>query len=173
MGSWLPFCRHCTWFTTSASIKWCFPTFWGLRKTTTCTSTKWVFVFIIKLLEGKFQHYLKGEFHHYKMSFGFYMFLSSSYLKGTPRRYKMNIGFLHVFTRFFFGVTGGKHATPTKWVVEMIGVSACPHHLLHTTHHIFFPWPTSPAPSGSNSHPRKEKILERSFKYVGQVKRIS
>ena len=61
MGSWLPFCRHLAWFTASDSIKWWFPTFWGLRKTTTFTSTKWVFLFIIKLLEGRIPP-LQNEF---------------------------------------------------------------------------------------------------------------
>ena len=89
MGSWQSFCSTFTWFTTSASIKWWFPTFSGLRKTTGFYLYKMSFRFNMFLSSS----YLKWKIHHYKMSFGFNMFLKSSYLKGTPRRYKMIIGF--------------------------------------------------------------------------------
>ena len=56
--------------------------------------------------------YLKGKFHHYKMSFDFNMFLSSSYWKGTPRRYKMNIGFYMCLLVFFGARDSGRGNVP-------------------------------------------------------------
>ena len=71
MGSRPSFCRHCKKFLTSAIIKWWFSTSRGLRKMIkwycykmnigfyheitwrgSSTTTKWWFVFIIKLFEG-------------------------------------------------------------------------------------------------------------------------
>jgi len=116
MGSKPWFCRHCKKFLTSAIIKWWFSTSKVPTWRENSTTTKWRFVFIIRLLEGNTSALQnddwKGYVFHCWLRLGFHMLPS----EGQLPLLQNEIGFLYVVFRW-------ANSLATKWLSIFKGLS--------------------------------------------------
>ena len=115
---------------------------WGVRKTTTFTSTKWVFVFIIKLLEGKIPALLEGRIPPLQNEFWFLHVFIVKLLEGNTPALQNEYWLFTCFYMFFLWCYWRETRHPYKmscgndWSFSMSPPPAAHHapHLFALTH---------------------------------------